>query len=221
MTKKAATLLLAVSLAVSVCAMPVFAEGTPPASHGGTVQETAGEKIDSTKTGIANEACTKLTYKVTEGYTWSIPADINFGEDKGVDKKVNPEGTPKTTVVVSSCKIKNGKTLHIDMKGNGGGDEKIASGATGEFKIMSAEKEKLTYEVKMGETLTDITTVVNSGDDVLTLDAGNETLTKYLSFTLKTAEKGTNGSEKAGSYHGYAIFTAQLKDTVTTPGVGG
>lgn len=150
-----------------------------------------------------------MTYSVTEGYNWSIPADINFGNDKGVNQEVAPTNSPKTTVVVSGCKIKNGKTLHIDMKGNGGGDVQVGNG-NGEFKIESVEKEKLPYEVKIGDTETNITKPVNSGDDVLTLDAGNDTLTKYLSFTLKTA---TTTSEKAGSYHGYAIFTAQLKTT--------
>ena len=213
MTKKAAALLLAASLAVSVCAMPVFATGTTPVVNGTNVQDT-GETIDSNKTGTANEACTKLTYEVTEGYKWSIPADIDFGNNKGVNQDVTPINSPKTTVTVSDCKIKNGKTLHIDMKGNGGGDATIPSG-NGEFKIKSAEEEKLDYEVKIGDTETGINTEVTSGSDVLTLDAGKAALTKYLSFTLKTVRTAENVSEKAGSYHGYAIFTAQLKNTTT------
>ena len=211
MTKKAAALLLAASLAVSVCATPVFAADTPPATHGGTVQETTGETIGAAEINNAKQACTKLTYEVTEGYNWSIPADINFGNDKGVNQEVAPEGTPKTTVAVSKCKIRNGKTLHIDIKGNGGGDATIASGSDGEFKIKSGENETLEYDVKIGDSDATINTPVTSGTDVLTLAAGNETLTKYLSFTLKTATGAT--AEKAGSYHGYAIFTAQLKNT--------
>lgn len=160
-----------------------------------------------------------MTYSVTEFYKWSIPSDISFGNDKGVGQEVDPEGTPKTTVVVSDCKIKNGKTLHIDMKGNGGGDEQVGN-SNGEFKIKSVEGEKLPYEVKVGDTEATITTPVTSGADVLTLEAGKAALTKYLSFKLKTAT-GSNVSEKAGSYDGYAIFTAQLKDTVVAPGVGG
>lgn len=206
LTKKAAALLLAASLAVSVCATPVFAADNPPVTNNPNVQST-GEEVSTFNN--RKQACTKLTYSVTEGYKWSIPADINFGNDKGVSQEVTPEGSPKTTVVVSGCKIKSGNTLHIDMKGNGGGDVQVGNG-NGEFKIESVEKEKLPYEVKIGDTETNITKPVNSGDDVLTLDAGNDTLTKYLSFTLKTA---TTTSEKAGSYHGYAIFTAQLKPT--------
>lgn len=212
MTKKAAALLLAASLAVSVCATPVFAAGTPPVTNGTNVQDTTGENI--TAPTEQKQACTKLTYEVTEGYTWSIPSDIDFGRDKGVNQDVTPTGTSKTTVTVSACKIKNGKTLHIDMKGNGGGDTNVTTG-NGEFKIKSAEDEKLDYEVKSGDTSTDINKAVNSGDDVLTLDAGKAALTKYLSFTLKTVRTATNVSEKAGSYHGYAIFTAQLKDTTS------
>ena len=153
-----------------------------------------------------------MTYSVRESYKWSIPSDIEFGNDKGVNQDVAPTNNPKTTVTVSGCKIKNGKTLHIDMKGNGGGDEQVGNG-NGEFKIKSDEEEKLEYVVKIGDTETNITNPVNSGDDVLTLDAGKAALTKYLSFTLKTVRTAENVSEKAGSYHGYAIFTAQLKDT--------
>lgn len=206
LTKKAAALLLAASLAVSVCATPVFATENRPYNNGQTVQST-GEDVGTVT--AQKQACTKLTYSVKEGYTWSIPADINFGNDKGVSQEVAPEGSPKTTVVVSGCKIKNGNTLHIDMKGNGGRDVQLGSG-NGEFKIKSVEGETLEYVVKMGDTEATITTPVTSGADVLTLDAGNDALTKYLSFTLKTA---TTTSEKAGSYLGYAVFTAQLKPT--------
>ena len=211
LTKNAAALLLAASLAVSVCATPVFAD-TPPVTNGTTVQST-GENI--TAPTEEKQACTKLSYQVTAGYTWSIPADIDFGKDSGVNKDVVPTGTPKTTVMVSDCKINNGKTLHIDMKGNGGGDKKITSG-NGEFKIASDENETLVYEVKAGDSETEINTTVNSGDDVLKLEAGKEKITKYLSFTLKTVRSAENVSEKAGSYYGYAIFTAQLKDTTTS-----
>lgn len=210
LTKKAAALLLAASLAVSVCATPVFAA---PVNNGDHVQDTEGEEVVTFNEG--KQACTKLTYSVKEYYKWSIPSDINFGSDKGVDQEVDPEGTPKTTVVVSDCKIKNGKTLHIDIKGNGGGDEQVGNvgNGKGEFKIKSVEGETLEYAVKMGDTEAAITTPVSSGADVLTLEAGKAALTKYLSFKLHTADAGNNVSEKAGTYHGYAVFTAQLKDT--------
>lgn len=211
LTKKAAALLLAASLAVSVCATPVFAADNPPFTNETGVQTETGAQINSSEVNTVRQACTKLTYSVTETYKWNIPSDISFGNDKGVNQEVTPVNTPKTTVGVSGCKIKNGKTLHINMKGNGGGDGNVTSG-NGEFKIKSAEEEKLDYEVKSGDTEAAINTTVTSGADVLTLDAGNDTLTKYLSFTLKTAT-GSNASEKAGVYRGYAIFTAQLKDT--------
>lgn len=209
LTKKAAALLLAAALAVSVCATPVFADA--PIKNGTGVQTGTGEGI--TTPAEQKQACTKLTYEVTEGYNWSIPSDINFDKDKGVNQEVAPINNPKTTVTVSNCKIKNGNTLHIDMKGNGGGDGNVAAGTNGEFKIKSVEGETLDYEVKIGDTETAINTEVTSGADVLTLDAGKAALTKYLSFTLKTVRTATNVSEKAGSYHGYAIFTAQLKNT--------
>lgn len=206
LTKKAAALLLAASLAVSVCATPVFAA---PVNNGNNVQDS-GEEV--TTLNERKQACTKLTYSVRESYKWSIPADIEFGNDRGVNQEVAPTNNPKTTVVVSDCKIKNGKTLHIDIKGNGGGDAQVDNG-NGEFKIKSDEGEALKYDVKIGDTKTVINTPVTSGDDVLTLEAGKAALTKYLIFKLHTADAGNNVSEKAGSYHGYAIFTAQLKDT--------
>ena len=70
MTKKAAALLLAASLAVSVCAMPVFATGTSlPGSKG------SGPSI------------TEVKYVVTEAYEWTVPALIDFGKDAGVNEK--------------------------------------------------------------------------------------------------------------------------------------
>ena len=75
LTKKAAALLLAASLAVSVCATPVFAAD---ASHGAEIK-----KEDTT----GSSSQTEVKYKVTEGYTWAIPATIDFGENAGLSKK--------------------------------------------------------------------------------------------------------------------------------------
>lgn len=66
--KKAAALLLAAALAVSVCAMPVFATG--PSNTGSETQK---------------EANTDVTYKVDSKYTWTIPAKIDFGANAGVN----------------------------------------------------------------------------------------------------------------------------------------
>ena len=81
MTKKAAALLLAASLAVSVCAMPVFADGGTTPATPNTHEEI--KKDDTTE----SSSSTTVEYKVTEGYTWAIPAKIDFGENAGFNKK--------------------------------------------------------------------------------------------------------------------------------------
>ena len=86
MTKKAAALLLAASLAVSVCATPVFAA------------EDMGSLPGTEATGTTG-LTTKVVYNVTKGYTWSVPATIDFGKDAG---------TNGTRTVVTSLENGNG-----------------------------------------------------------------------------------------------------------------
>ena len=199
MTKKAAALLLAASLAVSVCATPVFAAGNPPYNNGQTVQDSnIGEDVVTVTT--QKHACTQLKYNVTEGYTWSIPADINFGKDNGtVD--VNKVGQGKVTV--KDCKLKNGYTLKISIHGNGG----QYNTDPGDFKVKTEEGATLDYTVETG-TVPSLTEVA-SGEKILTLAAGNDRTEVDLTFTLETQKTGTNLAEKAGEYIGYAIFLAQ------------
>ena len=199
MTKKAAALLLAASLAVSVCATPVFAAGNPPYNNGQTVQDSnIGEDVVTVTT--QKHACTQLKYNVTEGYTWSIPADIDFGADNGtVD--VNKVGHGKVTV--KDCKLKNDYTLKISMHGNGG----QYSTDPGDFKVKTEEGATLDYTVEKGTVPNLIE--VTAGEKILTLAAGNDRTEVDLTFTLETQKTGTNLAEKAGEYIGYAIFLAQ------------
>lgn len=196
LTKNAAALLLAASLAVSVCATPVFAEN-PPVKNGTDVQST-GESI--TTPTAEKQACTQLKYTVTEGYTWSIPADINFGQNNTVTA-ANKTETGKVTV--KNCKIKQGYTLKIKMAGNGG---QYSTETTDGFKIKTADDASLEYDVQKGTTTL---TNVLSGGEVLELVAGNDNAEETLTFTLKTQKSETNAAEIAGEYIGYAIFTAQ------------
>ena len=196
MTKKAAALLLAASLAVSVCATPVFASG--PINNGQHVQDTTGENVVTTTVG--KQACMQLKYNVTEGYTWSIPADIDFGKDNGT-VNVNQVGHGKVTV--KDCTLKKGYTLKISMHGNGG----QYNTDPGDFKVKTEEGATLDYTVETGTvpSLTEVT----SGEKILTLAAGNDRTEVDLTFTLETQKTGTNLAEKAGEYIGYAIFLAQ------------
>lgn len=207
LTKKAAALLLAASLAVSVCATPVFAEDTtPPINNGLHVQDaTTGENVDTTTVG--KQACTQLKYNVTEGYTWSIPDNINFGGDNGV---TNPNKTGEGKVIVKNCKIKDTYTLKITIAGNGG---RYGMGTSNEFKVKTAEGAELPYEVDVKKNGAATATAVMEGNEVLELAAGNNHAESELTFTLKTQTTDTNAAEKAGEYIGYAIFTAQATNS--------
>ncbi len=199
MTKKAAALLLAASLAVSVCATPVFAAGNRPYNNGQTVQDSnIGEDVPTVTT--QKHACTQLKYNVTEGYTWSIPADINFGKDNGT---VNANKVGHGKVIVKDCKLKNGYTLKIQMAGNGGQDNTDPLG----FMVKTEEGATLNYTVQKG-TAPNLTPVA-SKDDILSLAAGNDRTEVDLTFTLETQTTDPNAAEKAGEYIGYAIFVTQ------------
>lgn len=87
--KKAAALLLAASLAVSVCATPVFA-----------AENMGSTSVDSTTVlGGVTTGNTKVLYKVTESYQWSIPATIDFGENAGVGKTSRVDANMEKTIL--------------------------------------------------------------------------------------------------------------------------
>lgn len=210
MTKKAAALLLAASLAVSVCAMPVFATG------GTTTPSLPGTK-DTGATGLT----TKVLYEVTGGYTWSVPATINFGKDAGggaqkrtvnatedaeteITEATDTAGTaPK--VFVTKNVIAPGKTLKINLKADGNAFEVKTSEdgkeATLKYKV------KTTAETIDGNQTTPYTakTVDATGTDILTLKAGKNTGDVALVFELTTA---SSKAEIAGKYEGNVVFVA-------------
>lgn len=223
LTKKAAALLLAASLAVSVCAMPVFADDT------GTT--TTPLNMRSTTTGsdnVQNSIATGNTdvfYNVTESYQWSVPATIDFGENAGANntstvnatldennlgEKAKQDTTDKKwkgtapKVVVSKNVIGIGKKLQITVN--------TTYYDNGEFYVLSGSSEKLFYTVTKldatgatGEKLTKTNTVV------LSVPSGTDTAAQKLVFELETA-KGTNVSEKAGKYEGVVVFESRIVD---------
>ena len=173
MMKKCSSKVLAVAMAVAmmVPGMNVMAA------------EVSGTSAQDTTVS------TDVKYAVTEGYTWSIHSEINFGNDVGVNKTVEKTGN---TVSVTKNIIPDGKTLKITVKGSGtDGAYEIKNGSTA-----------LTYTIKAGET--EITT----GGDVLNVAAGTNTGSKDLTFTLSTT---TGTAEVAGSYAGTVTYTASIK----------
>lgn len=232
MTKKAASLLLAASLAVSVCATPVFAAGgagTTPAEPSNTTGSANAQN------GIAASS-TKVLYKVTESYTWSIPATIDFGENAGanntstveakLDKKENGEQATKAAdstwkgtapkVTVTENVIGVGKTLKIaidtgknypdsfDTTENKFYVETPKMTKTG---LSQTEFEKLYFTITKTAAGSTGTLLNTANNVVMSLPSGTNKGEQALEFKLETTNET---AEKAGDYVGYVYFFSQL-----------
>ena len=210
MTKKAAALLLAASLAVSMCATPVFA-----------IDPVHGDEFNKDST---DQAITNVQYNVTEGYTWSIPATIDFGENAGFNKtrtvvanqkkngtySVAEANTPGSSgnVYVTGCRIKPGKTLTISTYSTNTtyDDEGFIVQTTND-----GVTAKLHYDIYKGEVTDPETATAQKLDgtknnDILTLDAGKDSCEQDLTFILKTGVEG----EIAGKYTAQIRFIASV-----------
>ena len=213
--KKAAALLLAASLAVSVCATPVFAA------------EMGSQTVEGALASGAGVGHTNVLYKVTEKYTWSVPITIDFGENAGVGNTSTVEanlasglsGTPaekkgtewkgtapRVEVIKNVIGVGKNLQITIDVGGNG------TSFENNQFYVETADtKEKLYFTItkpaagSAGEKLT------GTNNEVLRVPSGKNTANQALVFELKTAN-GTNVSEKAGTYEGYVVFSSKIVD---------
>lgn len=222
LTKKAAALLLAASLAVSVCATPVFA-----AEMGS--KEVEGKSLVAGGS-LEGSWGTHVLYNVTESYTWTVPVTIDFGENAGENNtstvnatlekdkngsKADNDGTGKwkgtaPKIVVTKNVIRADKKLQITVDTN----KHFATSfdSTGGFYVVTSDThEKLYYTITKpaaggtGEKLTEANNVV------LLVDSGTNTANQELVFELETA-KGENAAEKAGSYEGYVFFSSSIID---------
>lgn len=208
LTKKAAALLLAASLAVSVCATPVFAAN--PSNTGSETETTAN---------------TDVTYKVDSKYTWSIPAKIDFGANAGVNKTrtvdankgANDASTkatddtngtaPKVYVTENIIELEKALKISIDTASSSfeqGSEKDFYVGVYGKKTI-----EKLYFEIAKPAEGSNPKKVLTSGDsEVLSVPSGKKTGEQALVLTLKT----TNGEvEKAGAYTGTIAFKSEVK----------
>lgn len=216
MTKKAAALLLAASLAVSVCATPVFAT-TLTHSNGGS-----GDDTNNTP-----PAATNVTYRVDCSYTWSIPKTIDFGANAGrsamrvveatgdedtESKAPTGYGTGKNGTAPKVCVTKNiinsDKELCISI------DTSPTSGTTydsdaGRFYVTTNDEGADKLEVQItypgGASAWDPVT-----DPVLTVASGTNTKEQGLEFRLSTT---SDEAEAAGIYNGKVVFKSELKST--------
>lgn len=156
---------------------------------------------------------TTVKYAVTEGYTWSVPSEIDFSKDGGAESKtVNGTATnnEESKVSVSKNVITEGKKLKITAKGSG------SNGAFTIKNITDAQNstygsEELTYTIKVGESQT---ALVADGE-VLTVAAGTNTANAALAFTLTTTNKS---AEVAGNYSGTVTYTASIVNQTTQAG---
>ena len=216
MTKKAAALLLAASLAVSVCATPVFATGATTLNRGST---TTGS--DKAQNGIAT-GNTDVLYNVTESYQWSVPATIDFGENAGANNT--------STVNATLGKNDTGEKADADNQWKGSAPKIVVSKnvigidkklqitvnttyyENGEFYVLSGTSEKLFYTVtKLDATGSTGEVLSKTNTNVLSVPSGTDTAEQKLEFKLETA-KGTNVSEKAGNYTGVVVFESRIVD---------
>lgn len=214
LTKKAAALLLAASLAVSVCATPVFADDAS-ATYSTT-------NPDATLTEMGTETHTEVIYKVCSGYSWSIPTSIDFGSNAGVGKtvKVNAdddhngaadnqnhsEGTAQKVKVTSNT-IPVGTSLKISIAAATPYDD---TGAKTGFYVVQENQNNLTSE-KLYYTIakTKDGPALEHTDNIMKVESGKATDEQALYFALKTSE---DEAEKAGKYTATLKFEAKVVD---------
>lgn len=225
MTKKAATLLLAASLAVSVCATPVFADGGTTPATPNTHEEI--KKEDTTE----SSSSTTVEYKVTEGYTWAIPAKIDFGENAGFNKKrtvfaseekngnysaANENTDGKSgNVYVTGCRLKPGTKLTISISSTTTDYEPNDNKGFFVKTNNGSKKAKLYYEIYKEKVVSPATpTPANKLDNtsqILELKAGKDADKQDLTFILTTGAEG----EIAGDYKGTVAFEAKVTADAT------
>ena len=219
LTKKAAALLLAASLAVSVCATPVFATGTSaslPTTNADAALNTMGTSTQ-----------TEVVYKVGSSYSWSIPTKIDFGSNAGINKtvKVNADGTAQTAadnqnatdgtaekVEVKSNTIPVGTSLKISISAE---TPYAATGTAGKTGFYVEQKnnnnnavEKLYYTIAK----TSGGTALGHTDEIVKVKSGTDKGDQALYFALKTSEDKV---EKAGKYVANLKFVAEVVDDAT------
>ena len=207
LTKNAAALLLAASLAVSVCATPVFA--TDPSIAGSETKTTAN---------------TNVTYTVDSKYTWSIPAKIDFGSNAGVkatrtvkaNTAENVAGTKATDTTDGTAPMvyvteniiapESALKISIDTANSSFlGSEGFFVGVVGKN-----DTEKLYFKInKLANDGSSGDELNASKSEVLSVSSGTKTGEQALVFTLKTTT--TDAAEKAGEYTGSIAFKSEVK----------
>lgn len=207
LTKKAAALLLAASLAVSVCATPVFA--TDPSIMGSETKTTAD---------------TNVTYTVDSKYTWSIPAKIDFGANAGIKKtRTVKANTAENTASTKATDTTDGTAPMVCVTENIIGPEKAlkisidtasSTFETGNGFWVGVQGKKLTEKLyfkiaKPAEGSNPEKELTSGDSEVLSVPSGTKIGEQALVLTLKTTT--TDAAEKAGEYTGSIAFKSEVK----------
>ena len=207
LTKKAAALLLAASLAVSVCATPVFA--TDPSIMGSETKTTAD---------------TNVTYTVDSKYTWSIPAKIDFGANAGIKKtRTVKANTAENTASTKATDTTDGTAPMVCVTENIIGPEKALKisidtasstfdNGDGFWVGVQGKKltEKLYFKIAKPAEGSNPEKELTSGDsEVLSVPSGTKMGEQALVLTLTTTT--TDTAEKAGEYTGSIAFKSEVK----------
>lgn len=217
MTKNAAALLLAASLAVSVCATPVFA-----AEGGTTPPDMGSQKVEGTSPVGIGVGHTTVLYKVTESYIWSVPITIDFGENAGPESKTRVvEANLKTgngtvagatngtapKVMVTKNVIGVGKTLKIAVSTES--KEGATIDNTGFY--VESGTEKLYFTITRPAVGVDGTAkpLDKTDNEVIRVPSGTNTGEQALEFKLTTT---SDTAEKAGKYEGSVVFSSSIVD---------
>lgn len=207
LTKKAAALLLAAALAVSVCATPVFA--TDPSIMGSETKTTAD---------------TNVTYTVDSKYTWSIPAKIDFGANAGIKKtRTVKANTAENTASTKATDTTDGTAPMVCVTENIIGPEKAlkisidtasSTFETGNGFWVGVQGKKLTEKLyfkiaKPAEGSNPEKELTSGDSEVLSVPSGTKMGEQALVLTLKTTT--TDAAEKAGEYTGSIAFKSEVK----------
>lgn len=228
--KKTMSAALAAAMLASAIALPAFADGTSKEmkyyyDNGYKTQNNGGEQQDANQNDLTTHGQTRVKYEVHSSYEWSIPNEIDFGSDYGIDKSIYVDtkgGTNDTDiglyyvknddsrVKVTKNVIPYDKKLVITAKGSG--DE-------GAFTIKSVGKDvlkgELSYSVKVSKdgTYTTLGDELNGGSyEVLAVPSGTNEGEALLQFVLGTHLGGDTTAEYADKYEGTVTFTATVEN---------
>lgn len=236
--KKTMSVALAAAMLVSAIAVPAFAAGSNTMQYyydktdGAYKTQTntdAAQNADTTDTTLTTQGQTVVKYEVHSSYEWSIPSEIDFGSDYGIDKTIYVDtkgGTNDTDiglyyvkkddskVKVTKNVIPYNKKLVITAKG---------SGDNGAFTIESVGgdtlKGELSYSVRVSKNGGSSYDALGLDDDsndgnyeVLAVPSGTNDGEALLQFVLGTYLGGGTTAEYADKYEGTVTFTATVEN---------